>query len=84
MDSQTNTYLYSTIIAVCYIIFSILEMRFVNDETRPLKEVFKSTLLVFFSALCSFYVLSTTSTTSGGGVTVKAAPTEIFTGNPEF
>lgn len=78
MESSINSYLYSSVIAICYVIFSILEMRFINDEAKPLKEVFKNTLIVFFSSVCSFYVLASMDSKS----IVK--PTEIFTGNPEF
>lgn len=80
MDLSSNLYLVAAIISVCYMLLSIIEMRFMSDETRPLKEVFKSTLLVFFSTLCGIYVISNMSSISPK----EAKPTEIFTGNPEF
>lgn len=81
MESSINSYLYSSVIAVCYVIFSILEMRFINVEAKPLKDVFKNTVIVFFSSVCSFYILANMSINSATSI-VK--PTEIFTGNPEF
>lgn len=80
MELSSNLYLVASIISICYMLLSILEMRFMSDETRPLKEVFKSTLLVFFSTLCGIYVISNMSTITPKDV----KPTEIFTGNPEF
>ena len=59
----------------------IIEMRFLNNETKPLKELFKNSLLVFFSSLCGIYILSNMNSNS-----LKPAKqsTEIFTGTPEF
>jgi len=74
-----NSYIYSSVISICYMIINILEMRFLNNETKPLKDVFKNTLFVFFSSLCGFYILSNMSTLSE-----TPKPTEIFTGTPEF
>lgn len=80
MGMSSNSYLYLTVIAVCYVVFNILEMRFITDEATPLKTVFKNTLIVFFSSLCGFYVMSNYKSVD----TAVAKPTEIFTGNPEF
>ena len=81
MDSQLNSYLYSSVITICYLLINILEMRFLNNETKPLKELFKNSLLVFFSSLCGIYILSNMNSNS-----LKSAQqsTEIFTGTPEF
>lgn len=79
MESSQKSYLYSSVIAICYIILSILEMRFINNETKPLKDIIKNTFIVFFSSICSFYILSTMNTN-----TVEVKPTEIFSGNPQF
>ena len=56
-------------------------MRFINDEAKPLKDLFKNGLLVFFSSLCGMYVLSHMNST-----TIKPLQkvAEIFSGNPEF
>tara|TARA_B100001287_G_C22460761_1_gene424936 strand:- start:404 stop:658 length:255 start_codon:yes stop_codon:yes gene_type:complete len=78
-----NLYVYAGVISTCYIIFSILEMRFLNDDAKPLKEVFKNTLVVFFSSLCGIYVL-TSFNSSAQTLNKVIKPTEVFTGNPEF
>jgi surface polysaccharide O-acyltransferase-like enzyme len=80
MDMSHNSYVYSTVIAVCYVLFNILEMRFITDEATPLKTVCKNTLIVFFSSLCGFYIMSNSKVVD----TAVVKPTEIFTGNPEF
>ena len=80
MDTSSNSYLYASVIAICYVVFNILEMRFITDEATPLKTVFKNTLIVFFSSLCGFYIISNYKPSD---VSVNK-PTEIFTGNPEF
>jgi hypothetical protein len=59
---------------------NVLEMRFINNEVKPLKDVFKNTLLVFLSSLCGFYILSNINYSE---VSISK-PTEIFSGNPEF
>lgn len=80
-DPSVNSYLYSSVISVIYVIISILETRFSNTtEAKPLKEVFKNTMVVFFSSLCGFYILSNVNYSD----IHQGAPTEIFTGNPEF
>ncbi len=82
MESSTNSYIYSSVITICYLIFTILEMRFLNNEVKPLKEITKSSLLVFFSSLCGFYILSNMNTIPCNSK--SPIETEIFSGNPEF
>ena len=56
-------------------------MRFINDEAKPLKDLFKNGLLVFFSSLCGLYVLSHMNSSA---IKPIQKATEIFSGNPEF
>lgn len=72
-----NTYFVGSIISVCYLILSILDMRFIQKEITPLKELVKNVFIVFISSIFGYYILQQM-------MDKPPAPTEVFVGKPEF
>lgn len=68
------------------------EMRFVNEEMKPLKELARETIMVFVAALTGALIYFNMNikigdfmnTLTDTKVLPTSATTEIFTGNPEF
>ena len=77
-----NIFIIAAIISVIFIIAKFIEMRFIEKENKPLKELIKDTLIVYISVLSGFYLLDHLSPLmeSVGHDSVPA----VFTGNPEF
>ena len=72
-----NIYFVGSIISVCYLILSILDMRFIQKEVTPLKELVKNVFIVFISSIFGYYILQQM-------MDKPQAPTEVFVGKPEF
>jgi hypothetical protein len=78
-----NIFIIAAVISTVFLILKFIEMRFVDNESKPLKLLIRDTLLVYFSVISGYFimeqikpVLETTSETF-------AAP-QVFTDNPEF
>jgi hypothetical protein len=76
-------YLQSFVISIVFLLFKFIEMRFVDKESRPFKDLLRDTLIVFLSSLAGFFVLEQLAT-SGLTADAPIMPPPIFTGNPEF
>ena len=67
------------IMSIVYILFKFIEMRFILKKNKPLKELVREALIVYFSVLGGNFVL--------GQITplkeLIAAP-QVFTNDPEF
>lgn len=72
-----NIYFVGSIISVCYLILSILDMRFIQKEVTPLKELVKNVFIVFISSIFGYYILQQM-------MEKPPSPTEVFVGKPEF
>ena len=77
-----NIFIIAGVISVIFLISKFIEMRFIEKENKPLKELIKDTLIVYISVLSGFYLLDQLSPMmeSVGHDSVPA----VFTGNPEF
>jgi len=85
--------LLSLFIVVFFLVFKVVEMKFVEKEWKPLKIIVRDTVMVFVaSCLGGFIFLSLNTTiddffhviTETPALDVGGGNTEIFTGNPEF
>jgi hypothetical protein len=54
---MNNYILTSVVISVIYFIIKFIEMRFINKETTPVKEIFKNTVVVFLSSIIGGFLL---------------------------
>jgi hypothetical protein len=79
---SNNKYIISGVISVIFLLFKFIEMRFLDKENKPLKELVRDAILVFFSAICAFFVLDQLGPVATGEA--KVAPPPIFVGGPEF
>ena len=75
-----NIFLNAGIIAVVYLLLRFAEMRIVLKESKPLKELAKDTLLVYFSIVLGIYVIEQVIPGESGGNKVIGA----FTDAPGF
>jgi len=67
-------------ISSIYLIGKFIEMRFILKENKPLKVLFRDTLLVYVSVIVGSFILDQISdgTMTGGG-----SP-QVFTNEPSF
>ncbi len=77
-----NKFTISGVIAVVFFLIKFMEMRFLDRENKPLKELVKETILVFFSATGGFFVMEQLSAVIPNEAKLVSPP--IFTGGPEF
>ena len=66
-------------IAIVYLLFRFIEMRFVLKEKKPIKVLIRDTLMVYLSVVIGNFILSQFSTS----IIVPKTP-EVFTGAPGF
>jgi len=66
-------------VAVVYLIFRFIEMRFILKENKPLKILARDTLLVYLSVILGNFVM-----VQVGGIDIASKVPQVFTNNPEF
>ena len=71
------------IISIVFFIVKFIEMRFVDNEPKPLKLLVRDTLVVYFSVICGNFILEQVEPMLNNGAEISKA-TQVFTGNPEF
>jgi hypothetical protein len=78
-----NIFIIATVISIVFLISKFIEMRFVDNESKPLKLLIRDTLLVYFSVISGYFImeqLKPVLETVGENI---SAP-QVFTDNPEF
>lgn len=78
-----NIFIIATVISVIFLISKFIEMRFVDNESKPLKLLIRDTLLVYFSVICGYFIMEQLKPVleiAGEAVTTP----QVFTDNPEF
>ena len=78
-----NIFLNAGIISFIYFIIKFIEMRFVEKENKPIKLLFRDTLLVYISVILGFIILNQIKPLMNQIGGDETAPL-VFTGNPEF
>ena len=66
-------------VSIIYVIFKFIEMRIIVKENKPLKVLFRDTLIVYLSVLLGNFVLTQISP----NIDLNTTP-EIFTNDPSF
>jgi len=77
-----NIFLISGIISVIFFIAKFLEMRYIDNEPKPLKLLIRDTLLVYFSVIFGSFVLDQLKPIINE--TVAPLTPLAFTDNPPF
>ena len=79
---SSNIFVNAGAAAILFLIMKYIEIRFIEKENKPLKELIKDTLIVYISVLSGFYLLDQLSPMMES-VSSDNIPA-VFTGNPEF
>jgi hypothetical protein len=69
----------SAIISFIYSLCKFLEMRFILKENKPLKIIFRDTLLVYVSVVAGTFIVTELNNTP-----LLAKSPEVFTNAPNF
>jgi hypothetical protein len=77
-----NQILTSSVISVIYFVLKFIEMRLILKENKPLKDLFKDTVLVFISATLCLLILEQFNLSELLG-NIKSGPS-VFVSNPDF
>jgi hypothetical protein len=78
-----NIFFIAAIISIIFFIAKFIEMRFVEKESKPLKILFRDSLLVYFSVVFGHFVIGQINPLLSGGSN-SANVTPVFTDNPGF
>ena len=79
-----NKYVIAGVVSVVYLLLKFFEMRFLDRENKPLKELVRETILVFFSTLGGFFVVEQLGPLNSVIADNTPSSPPIFTGSPEF
>ncbi len=77
-----NIFLGAGIISVIYFISKFLEMRYVDQEPKPLKILIRDALLVYFSVVAGGFIIEQLKPVIDE-TTIPNSPL-VFTDNPNF
>jgi hypothetical protein len=77
-----NQILTSSVISVIYFVLKFIEMRLILKENKPLKDLFKDTILVFISATLCLIILDQFNLNEIIG-NIRAVPS-VFVSKPDF
>ncbi len=77
---NNSIFIIAIAIASVYLIFRFIEMRMIIKENKPLKVLFRDTLLVYLSVLLGSFILDQISPLKDS---LNSSP-EVFTNDPTF
>lgn len=78
-----NIFIIATVISVVFLIAKFIEMRFIENENKPLKLLIRDTLLVYCSVIIGYFVIQQIDPLLHMNGEVLSAP-QVFVDNPEF
>jgi hypothetical protein len=81
--NMDNIFLVAGIISVIYFIGKFLEMRYVDQEPKPLKLLIRDSLLVYVSVVAGNFIVEQLKPVIEE-VDVKTVSPPVFTDNPSF
>lgn len=83
-----TNFITSIVISFVYLVVKFIEMRFIDEESKPLKLLIRDALFVFVSCLVGFFILDQLKPIMNmsmvGGVSESVVNPPVFTGDPEF
>ena len=74
-----SNFLVGAIISVIYFLLKFIEMRFIVKENKPLKILFRDTLVVYIGSILGLSIYSQFNDLSS----IESQP-EVFTNDPSF
>ncbi len=81
MEEHHSTLLLSLSITACYFIYKYLELRFILKEEKPLKLLFRETIIVFLSCFLGIFILNQVKPLT---VVMSSSMPKVFVNDPEF
>ncbi len=89
---MNNIFLIAMIISIIYFGIKFIEMKFVENEPKPLKIIVRDSILVYFSVITGYFLLEQIMpfTQSGGTIVPTSSipgvtnTTPVFTDTPDF
>ena len=79
---MASIFVISGVIAIVFCVFKFVEMRFIEKETKPVKELVKDSIIVYICVLIGYYILEQLSPLLKDAEKLSSA--EVFTGDPGF
>jgi hypothetical protein len=80
---MSNIFLLSGFISILYFVVKFLEMRYIDNESKPLKLLIRDTIVVYFCILIGGFILSQFNPIIKEISNTSQAPM-AFTDNPSF
>lgn len=74
-----SNFLVGAVISVIYFLLKFIEMRFIVKENKPLKSLFRDTLVVYIGSILGLSIYSQFNDLSS----IQSQP-EVFTNDPSF
>jgi hypothetical protein len=78
-----NIFIIAAVISIVFLILKFIEMRFVDNESKPLKLLIRDTLLVYFSVISGYFIMEQIKPILETADETFSTP-QVFTDNPEF
>lgn len=80
-----NPFILAALISFCYLIIKFSEMRIIEKENKPLKELVKDMFLVYFSCVIGVFFIQQISENPLSFFSDDKKPsTVVFTNSPDF
>jgi len=76
---ENNSFIIPITISIVYLFVKVCEMRFIIKENRPIKDLFRDTIIVCLSSILGIYGVEQLDTSI-----TSAKTTSVFVGNPDF
>ena len=76
---DTSIFFTSICVSITYILLKYIEMRFVLKEPKPLKLLFRDSLIVYFSVVGGFFVFN-----QFNDLPIENVTPNVFTNDPGF
>lgn len=78
-----NIFIYAGIISAIYFIVKFIEMKYVDQESKPLKMLVRDTVMVYASVILGDFVMTQVGSKVNDALTSSVTP-EVFNDTPDF
>lgn len=75
-----SIFVIAAVISILFLIAKFIEMRFIEKENKPIKYLIRDSLLVYISAVLSYFILQQLNPI----INTTSEHTPVFTDNPGF
>jgi hypothetical protein len=78
-----NIFIYAGVISAIYFIVKFIEMKYVDQESKPLKLLVRDTVMVYASVILGDFVMGQVGSKVNDVLTSSVTP-EVFNDTPDF